>query len=453
MSKPGTERGQRRAPPRRPRPAARDSGRSSARAAKPSPARPLRDGSTDPLALLERARAAGGLEVPGLSIRLARAFGFCQGVKRAVELAFAAADLPPQPEAASSAVRTAARSRGAAPPGAGEPRLFVTGEIIHNPAINAGLRAAGITPLPVSRRSGRLSGVRPEDQVIIPAFGIEVAEERVLREIGCQLTDTTCGWVRRVWKAAAEFSAAGLTIVIHGRADHEETRATASRVRGPWLIVRDAAEAEVLAEAVRLRDQSGWRRFRGSRSPAFDRERDLERLGLVNQTTMLDRETQQIGRILRAALTERHGAAPDSGTFRALATFCTATQRRQDAVRTLLATGDLQRLIVVGGFRSSNTAHLARLGGERVRTYHVEDADCLVSRTWIRHLVPGAEQPARTRGWFPEAPRVIGVTAGASTPDTETGRILARLLELHHQADGGRPRPPRGSGRVRGGGR
>jgi aminopeptidase N len=362
----------------------------------------------DPIALLARARAGEGLlRVDGLRVRLAESFGFCQGVDRAVELALA--------QAAA----------------AGEARLFVTGEIIHNPAINEQLRRAGVIFLPPPETPDRFAGIGPADRVIVPAFGIPRVEEEELARIGCAIIDTTCGWVRRVWRGARGFAGAGLTLVIHGRVQHEETRATASRIDGPWIVVRDRAEAERLAGFVRGRGEGAFAaRFGPCASAGFDPARDLARLGVVNQTTMLSGETEEIAAILRAALRNRTGADPGPERFRTLDTFCPATQLRQDAVRRMIARGDLDRLIVVGGFRSSNTAHLARLGAGRVPSFHVEDAACLVDRDTIRHLPAEATEPVLARGWLPAAPATIGVTAGASTPDRETGAILRRLIAL-----------------------
>ncbi len=382
----------------------------------------------------------------GLTIRLARAYGFCQGVERAVELALAAAQEEfVAPEKSAAKEKTAAREKEAAPGSGrragGKPasRLFVTGEIIHNPSINVRLGKAGIVMLDPPGTAGRLAGILPSDRVIIPAFGIDLEEFEKLRSIGCEVIDTTCGWVRRVWKASAEFTQAGFTIVIHGRAEHEETRATASRVRGPWIIVKDTGEAAALGTAIRERGFRTAGEWRGRASAGFDPGRDLERIGLVNQTTMLEQETREIARILREAIRRRDGARPSEDRFRALDTFCTATQRRQEAVRALIAEEDLQCLIVVGGFRSSNTAHLAGLGAQEVPTYHVEDASCLESDAVIRHRPPGKARPVRTRDWLPSAPRVIGVTAGASTPDEETGRILKRLAEIHAATEAATP--------------
>lgn len=382
----------------------------------------------DPLELLRHARSQDRrLAIDGLQIRLSEDFGFCQGVERAVELALRAA-------------------RAVEPGSSSTPRLFVTGEIIHNPAVHEELRRAGLIFLAPAGTPGRLAGIRPEDSVIIPAFGNPREEEEQLRRIGCTVIDTTCGWVRRVWRAAQEFAAAGLTIVIHGRADHEETRATASRIDGPWVVVRDGEQAERLAQLVAQRPGTGEpgdlasaevfaARVGAAVREGFDPARDLARLGLVNQTTMLSSETQAIATTLRRALEQRLGQPPDAGHFRTLETFCPATERRQDAVRRMIAAGEIDCLIVVGGFRSSNTAHLAQLGAARVPSFHVEDATCLIDRTTIRHLPPGAPAPVLASGWLPAAPATIGVTAGASTPDRETGMILQRLIALHR----GRP--------------
>jgi 4-hydroxy-3-methylbut-2-enyl diphosphate reductase len=394
---------------------------------------------------LRHARNQGGrLEIDGLRIRLAEAFGFCQGVQRAVERALAAARATVAPEAAPPA-----------PPA----RLFVTGEIIHNPAINEELRRAGLVFLAPAGTPGRLASIRPDDSVIIPAFGIPRDEEEELQRIGCTVIDTTCGWVCRVWRAASQFAAAGLTIVIHGRVDHEETRATASRIDGPWVVVRDRDQAEQLARFVadpraatepitRAPAEAFAARFGSCTRPGFDPARDLARLGLVNQTTMLSSETEAIAAILRRALERRIGRPLEADRFRTLDTFCPATQRRQDAVRRMVDAGEIDRLIVVGGFRSSNTAHLAQLGAERVPSFHVEDASCLIDRMTIRHLPPEASEPVREHGWLPAAPGTIGVTAGASTPDRETGMILQRLIALQT----GRPCGPDYGGNASPGG-
>lgn len=350
----------------------------------------------------------------GLRIRLANAFGYCQGVEAAVRQAMrAAAERAELPENE-------------------RPRLLITGEIIHNPSTNARLREAGVECIPPSTTRDRFAGICANDWVIIPAFGILAEEEAVLRAIGCRLIDTTCGWVRRIWQAVGAFSQEGYTVVIHGKLEHEETRATASRVAGPYIIVRNREEADDLALMLGgTAAPAAWNETCAARcSGGFDPERDLERLGLVNQTTMLSSETAEIAAILGRAMASRGAAA---ASFRSLDTFCPATQRRQDAVRDLLAAGELDAMIVVGGFRSSNTAHLARLGVGRAATYHVEDATCLLGVAEIRHLPIGVPVPVIARNWMIPPPCVIGLTSGASTPDYETNRTLARLLQLYRE--------------------
>lgn len=395
----------------------------------PAPKLPAQAG---PGYILERLLAGeSSFEAGDLELRLASAFGFCQGVRSAVAQATAAA------QSAAMLSKTCADA----------PRLYMTGEIIHNPSINSGLRASGVILLPFGM-PGRFTNVRPCDQVIIPAFGIELPADNELRAIGCKLIDTTCGWVRRVWKTVAEFSAQGLTIVIHGKFDHEETRATASRAGGPWLVVRGRQEAEALASillvahgeeggpgagnnamAEAARSMFG-RVFADKSSPGFDPTRDLSRLGLVNQTTMPGSETHAVAEILRRAMRSRLAREPEALEFRSLDTFCTATEERQEAVLALLEDDAVGATIVVGGFRSSNTSHLAELAARKRPAFHVEGAACLVSRDEIRHLPPGATAPIVTRDWFPQLPATIGISSGASTPDHETAEIISRLLTL-----------------------
>ncbi len=386
------------------------------------------DGSLRPA--LAELRARGRLTDPcGLTIRLAQTFGFCQGVQSAVARALRAAE-------------ELEHWQGPAP----RPRIFLTGEIIHNPSTNERMRRAGIRILPTNGAADRLSVIRASDWVIVPAFGNPIEEARALERIGCRIIDTTCGWVRRTWRTVERFGREGLTTVIHGKVEHEETRATASRTTGPYVIVRNRREAEQLAAAVRREAPDGaattFREafaaaFAGTCSPGFDPERDLDRLGLVNQTTMLSSETEAIGDILAAAVRVRRGemsvmagATPPDLRLCTEDTFCPATQERQDAVRRLLAEGDLDAMLVVGGFRSSNTAHLAALAAGQTRVFHIEDAECLIDGRRIRRLAPGSSEPEVVTDWLPPAPGTIGVTAGASTPDPETDRVCARLLAL-----------------------
>lgn len=344
------------------------------------------------------------------SIRLAREFGFCYGVDRAVEYAY--------------------ETRRQFP----DRRIFITGEIIHNPWVNARLREMGIERLPSGGSAkARLAGVGPEDVVIIPAFGIEENDLRELRRLGAILVDTTCGSVLNVWKSVGRYAREGFTSVIHGKADHEETRATCSQVLlrgGAYVVVRDMGQAERVA---RMIEEGGDRAaflaaFAGALSPGFDPDRDLQRIGLANQTTMLSSESLAIAERLRRSVAVRDDG-DWAGRFASFETICSATQDRQDAVKEILEDG-LDLLVVIGGFNSSNTGHLVEIGIDRVPTYHVEHAGDLISRRWIRHKPFGDADPVLSGGWLPDGPLRIGITAGASTPNRETGRTIERILAL-----------------------
>lgn len=361
--------------------------------------------------LIEWLRSHDRLLVCGeTSLRLAREFGFCYGVDRAVEYAY--------------------ESRRQFP----DRRIFITGEIIHNPWVNDRLREMGIERLPATGSiETRFSPVGPEDVVVIPAFGIEQSDLEELKRIGAILVDTTCGSVLNVWKSVGRYAREGFTSIIHGKADHEETRATCSQVilrGGAYLVVRDMQQTEIVARMIEKGGDPArfLEIFAGAVSPGFDPDRDLRRVGLANQTTMLSSESLAIAERLRRSVAARHGGRPE-GQFASFETICSATQDRQDAVIELLESG-LDLLIVIGGFNSSNTAHLVEMGLASVPTYHVERADDLISGRWIRHKPHGDSEPILTGGWLPPGPLRIGVTAGASTPDRETGRTIERTLLL-----------------------
>lgn len=382
-------------------------------------------------------------------VHLAREFGFCYGVDRAVEFAYEA------------------RSRFP------ERVIWITGEIIHNPGVNRRLLEMGIRFLPPQRARNSVAGSAPgapsqdgpqhapqdsapkdrlaeigsEDVVLIPAFGMDHEEFRRLQERGSILVDTTCGSVLTVWKSVEKYARAGFTAIVHGKVDHEETRATCSQVRkhpgAHYLVVRDKEEAEIVCRFLRgeLPGQELSSRLAGAYSEGFDPERDLQRIGLANQTTMLSSESLEIAGLLRDALIQRHGTEGLPGRFNSFDTICSATEERQEAVLELLQQGcDL--IIVVGGFNSSNTTHLVEIASRTTPTYHVEDADNLISSVWIRHKPLSESGPIVQEGWLPpagaaeplsqegRASLVIGLTAGASTPDSEIGRSIARLFSF-----------------------
>jgi 4-hydroxy-3-methylbut-2-en-1-yl diphosphate reductase len=348
-----------------------------------------------------------------LTVHLAREFGFCYGVDRAVDYAYQARRRFP------------------------DRNVFLTGEIIHNPHVNDRLRAAGIRFLSDERETWDALG--PEEVVILPAFGVTVGDMARLVDQGCTLVDTTCGSVLNVWKNVVRYSQDGYTAVIHGKVKHEETRATASQAlkypRGRFLVVLDRQEAQFVCDYVRHGGSPAafLARFGEAVSPGFDPDRDLERIGCANQTTMLMSESLEIGEMLKAAMRDRYGADELAAHFRAFDTICSATQERQDAVIALLDECRLNLMLVVGGYNSSNTCNLARICAERVATYHIADLDCLVSRDEVRHRPVGAPSTTAsheqtTRDWFPSTGALaIGLTAGASTPNNIVGQVLEKL--------------------------
>jgi 4-hydroxy-3-methylbut-2-enyl diphosphate reductase len=363
--------------------------------------------------IVERLRGSDFTLAAGpLTFRLAREFGFCYGVERAVEYAY--------------------ETRRRFP----DRMIYLTGEIIHNPHVNRRLKDQGIGFLRETDGGGRgLAAARPGDVVILPAFGVTVQEMEALRTRGCILVDTTCGSVLNVWKNVDRFSAGGFTAVIHGKYTHEETRATASRTTqypgGRFLVVRDLDETAFVCDYIRRGgDASAFaRRFSQACSPGFDPDRDLERIGLANQTTMLSSESLSIQEMIRTALADRYGEPEVAGRFRAFDTICSATQDRQDAVRELIA-GRMDVMVVIGGYNSSNTTHLAALAGRSVPTYHIEDAACIETGGAIRHKPTGSAGVIRTEGWLPPGPLTIGLTAGASTPNNKIGEVVAAIAAL-----------------------
>jgi 4-hydroxy-3-methylbut-2-enyl diphosphate reductase len=364
--------------------------------------------------LVDRVRASDfKYEAGRLVVHLAREFGFCYGVDRAVDYAYQA------------------RRRF---PGR---NVFLTGEIIHNPHVNDRLRSEGIRFL--SDAGENPSQLGADDVVILPAFGVTVTEMARLSSQGCTLVDTTCGSVLNVWKNVVRYARDGFTSIIHGKAKHEETRATASQAlkypHGRYLVVLDREEAAIVCDYIRHGGDRDLflRRFAGAMSPGFDPDVDLQRVGCANQTTMLMSESLEIGEMFRAAMRDRYGESEIASRFRAFDTICSATQERQDAVIALLDQEQLDLMLVVGGYNSSNTCNLARICAAKVATYHIADPNCMLSAGEIRYRPVGA--PSTTAGieavakdWLPSSgPLTVGLTAGASTPNNIVGEVIRKL--------------------------
>lgn len=361
--------------------------------------------------MVERLRAAGGSAVFGdVTVRLAKQFGFCYGVERAIDLAYAA--------------RKVFADRN----------LFLVGEIIHNPDVNAQLAAMGIRTLTGPCKMTDIDNLSPEDVVIIPAFGAEVTVQEHIKARGCRIVDTTCGDVMSVWKRVRQYANDGVTSIIHGKADHEETRATSSRARaagggrGHFVVVYDSEDTDAVCRYIRGRGDRAvfLEKFRGACSEGFDPDLHLGKVGVANQTTMLRSETEEVQRRIREAVAARDGNADN---FRVFDTICGATQERQDALKELLERPpDL--MLVVGGYNSSNTTHLADMGKEKVPTYFILNAACLESPDRIRHFDTHRRIEIEDRDWLPSGPLTVGITAGASCPSNLIEDVLRRLMEL-----------------------
>jgi 4-hydroxy-3-methylbut-2-enyl diphosphate reductase len=353
------------------------------------------------------------LTVEDVTVRLAREFGFCYGVERAVEYAYQTHRKFPNR------------------------RLVLVGEIIHNPHVNEKLRGMGIEILePDADGHFDFSTIRQEDVVILPAFGVTIDSFDALRTIGCVLVDTTCGSVLNVWKRVESYARDGYTALIHGKYYHEETRATASQVMkypgGSYLVVRDMAEAREVCEYIEGRgDRTAFlAKFGRASSPGFDPDVHLRRVGVANQTTMLAKESLAIGEEVGQAIARARGDDARAADFRTFDTICSATQERQDAVIALLDE-PLTAMIVIGGFNSSNTISLAALCAEKVPTYHIEDASGIDPEAGTVHFRRAGTKhlEATEAAWLPAQGAVrIGVTAGASTPNNKIGETVARIL-------------------------
>ena len=353
------------------------------------------------------------LALPQLEVYLADSFGFCDGVKRAIEIAYAACQM----------------FQGK--------RIWLIGEIIHNPAVNADLDSMGLRHLPWNLNAPVYEGLTEEDVVIIPAFGVSVLMRHMLEEKGVQLVDSTCGNVIRVWQRVRNYAKLGITSVIHGKAKHEESQATASHScgddgQGNFIVIFNEADAQMLCDYIlgRGNREAFMAHFEGSYSAGFDPDKHLLEMGMANQTTMLKSETAHIQAMLRAAVCERDG---DDTRFHAYDTICGATQDRQNALFNLLEK-PLDAMFIIGGYNSSNTTHLAHIAARKLPTYFVKEAACLQDLQTIRSFDLQAkkevEMPLPPEAADLSRPWRIGVTAGASCPANVIEQVICRLAEL-----------------------
>src|SRR5512138_2724144 len=362
--------------------------------------------------LVDQIRARGHvLSAGGLTVKLAKEFGFCYGVERAIDLAYAARRVfPDQP-------------------------IYILGEIIHNPEVNDQLREMGIKFLSGKEQNANIEDLQRDDLVIIPAFGAEMATMEKLQAKGCRFVDTTCGDVMSVWKRVRQYANDGVTSIIHGKAWHEETQATSSRATakgsGHYLVVFTLAETDYVCDYI---VQGGDKReflekFKGAFSPGFDPDIHLQAIGVANQTTMLRGETEEVQRRLRAAMEEKYGKENLDKYFRFFDTICGATQDRQDALQKLLKE-PMNLLLVIGGYNSSNTSHLAEMGEAKLPTYFIKNAAKMESEELICHYDQHKHREVETTNWLPPGKVTVGITAGASCPNNLIEDTIHRLFEL-----------------------
>ncbi len=352
------------------------------------------------------------LEDGDTTILLAEAFGFCYGVDRAVQYAY--------------------ETRNKFP----DKTIYITNEIIHNPFVNRKLQEMGVRFLIGRERGGsEMNEVQAGDIVLLPAFGASIPAIEELKKKEAVLVDTTCGSVVNVWKNVERYAREQITSIVHGKIYHEETIATVSRVStypgAHYLVVRDVEEAEL---ACRYLVEGGskeefYKHFSQAISAGFDPDIHLGHVGCANQTTMLSSESLRIGEMFREAIGKRYGEAELPTRFRAFDTICSATQERQDAMYKLVAEKP-DMILVIGGYNSSNTTHLAEIAIKPVPSYHIEDSSCLMDVETIRHLPVGTKKEVVTKGWLPRGALRIGITAGASTSNHTVGETIQRLLEF-----------------------
>jgi 4-hydroxy-3-methylbut-2-enyl diphosphate reductase len=346
-----------------------------------------------------------------VTIHLAEAFGFCWGVERAVAMAYETRQHFPQE------------------------RIWITNEIIHNPSVNQRLREMEVGFIPVNQDYKDFSQVQSGDVVILPAFGASVNEMQLLNDKGCTIVDTTCPWVSKVWNSVEKHKKREYTSIIHGKYNHEETVATSS-FAGIYLVVLNLAQAHYVADYIlNGGDRAAFlAQFKNSYSEGFDPDRDLDRIGIANQTTMLKSETEDIGKLFEHTMLKKYGPAALNEHFMSFNTICDATQERQDAMFGLVEE-DLDLMVVIGGYNSSNTTHLQEIAVDRrIPSYHIDSAERIdVAANRLEHKPLGADL-ILTEQWLPSGKITVGVTSGASTPDKVVEEVIEKIFASKEQS-------------------
>lgn len=364
--------------------------------------------------VVEKLRTKGGEVKHGnTTIRLAQQFGFCYGVERAIDLAYASRKVFEKNP------------------------IYLIGEIIHNPEVNRQLQEMDITSLPWEKMNEQYDELDENDVVIVPAFGAPTSFIEKIEERGSAIVDTTCGDVMKVWRRVRTYSKEGYTSIIHGKAGHEETLATASHAlgtekNGHYLIILTLDDTDFVCDYIggNITEEAFMARFgKENVSPGFNPSIHLQQVGVANQTTMLKSETEEIQRRVMSAVTERDGSPKNCQVFD---TICGATQERQDALFEMLKE-PMDMLLVVGGYNSSNTTHLVEIGQEELPTFFIRDASCIESIEQIVHF--DLEQKSEITSDYKnlldhDQHVVVGITAGASCPNNLIENAILRICEL-----------------------
>ena len=341
-----------------------------------------------------------------VTIRLAEAFGFCWGVERAVAMAYETRQHFPTE------------------------RIWMTNEIIHNPSVNQRLQDMQVEFVPVLATEKDFSVVGAGDVVILPAFGASVQEMQLLNDKNCKIVDTTCPWVSKVWNTVEKHKKKDYTSIIHGKYKHEETVATSS-FAGKYLVVLNLKEAQYVADYILNGGNKGefMEKFSRACSVGFDPDKDLEQIGIANQTTMLKSETEQIGKLFERTMMKKYGPSELNNHFQNFNTICDATQERQDAMLGLVEE-KLDLMVVIGGFNSSNTTQLQQIAIERgIPSYHIDSAQRIGSGNQVEHKPLGRDLEV-TENWLPPSSIVVGITSGASTPDKVVEDVIEKIFEI-----------------------
>ncbi|BAY82446.1 hypothetical protein NIES267_19260 [Calothrix parasitica NIES-267] len=345
-----------------------------------------------------------------VTIRLAEAFGFCWGVERAVAMAYETRKHFPSE------------------------KIWITNEIIHNPSVNQRLQEMQVGFISMEAGQKDFSVVDSGDVVILPAFGASVQEMQLLSDKGCKIVDTTCPWVSKVWNTVEKHKKVDCTSIIHGKYKHEETVATSS-FAGKYLIVLNLQEAEYVADYI-LNGGSKEEfitKFSKACSEGFNPDTDLEKVGIANQTTMLKGETEHIGKLFERTMMKKYDPTELNQHFQSFNTICDATQERQDAMLELVEE-KLDFMVVIGGFNSSNTAHLQEISEERkIPSYHVDSVERILSENRIEHRQLNGNIEISDK-WLPDGNIIVGITSGASTPDKVVEDVINKIFELKQAA-------------------